>query len=74
MIALCFSRYTAQIVKGLKYLNDRNMPIALITDMELSPAFPLAKVTFRCEAASIGYLPTYAGCMSLIYALCSELI
>lgn len=73
VIAFCFSRYTAQIVDGLQYLNKNNIPIALFTDMELSPAFPYAEVVFYCEAAANGYFPTYAGCMSLIYAICSEL-
>ncbi len=73
VVAFCFSRYTSQVVEGLQYLHSKDIPIILITDMELSSAFPYARAVFHCDATAEGYFPTYSGCLSLIYALCSEL-
>ncbi len=73
VIAFSFSRYTTQVVDGLQYLHSKGVPIILITDMELSPAFPYATAVFHCDSVAQGYFPTYAGCMSLMYVLCLEL-
>ena len=73
VVGICFSRYTAEVVDGLEYLYNKSIPIALITDMELSPAYSYAKLVFHCEATAQGYFPSYSGCLSLIYAICSVL-
>lgn len=70
VIAICLPRYTAQVVNGLKSLHQSGVPIALITDTGLSPAYPYADVVFCCSVTSGYYFPCYAGCHSLISAIC----
>lgn len=73
VITLCFSRYTALIAEGAAFLHRRGIPIILMTDLELSPLYADASCVLQCEAAAEGYFPCYAGCLSLMYALCSTL-
>ena len=73
VVTICFSRYTAQIAEGTQFLHTRNVPIILMTDMELSPLYAYAACVLQCEAAAEGYFPCYSGCLSLMYALCSTL-
>ena len=70
VIAISFPRYTAQVVKSLMDLYHTGIPIALITDAGLSPAQPYAALTFHCDVRSSSYIQCYAGCLSLISAIC----
>jgi DNA-binding MurR/RpiR family transcriptional regulator len=70
VIAISFPRYTAQVVGGLQYLHEREIPIVLITDTGLSPALPYAKLSFHCSYNSGYYFPCFAGCLSLINVIC----
>ena len=70
VIAISLPRYTAEVVRALKHLNSRNVPVVLITDTGLSPAHPYADVTFHCAVSSGYYHLCYAGCMSLISVIC----
>ena len=70
IIAFCFPRYTALTVRILKDLHERGIPVALITDTGLSPAYPYADVAFRCTASCNVYFPCYTSCMSLINVIC----
>ena len=73
VITICFSRYTAQIAEGAAFLHAHDVPIVLMTDLEPSPLYAYAACTLQCEAAAEGYFPCYAGCLSILYALCSTL-
>ena len=70
VVAISFPRYTAQIVDGLVQIRGAGVPIALITDNHLSPAQSYADLTFYCEVKSTSYVQCYAGCLSLISAIC----
>lgn len=70
VIGISFPRYTAQIVNGLAELHDAGVPVVLITDEGLSPARPYADLVFCCEVDSTSYIQCYAGCLSLISAIC----
>ena len=70
VIAFCFPRYTKLIVDSLRDLHDKGVPIVLITDTGLSPAYPYADLVFHCSVTSNAYSPCYASCMSLINAIC----
>ena len=70
VIAICMPRYTARVVEALKLLYEAEIPIALITDTGLSPAHAYADPVFHCTVASGYYFPCYAGCLSLISAIC----
>lgn len=70
VIAISFPRYTAQVVQALERLHQAGVPIALITDTGLSPAQECADLVFRCSVSSGYYFPCYAGCLSLISAIC----
>lgn len=70
VIAISLPRYTAQCISALKLLHDRNIPIALLTDMGLSPACEFADTIFSCSVTSDFYFPCTAGCLSLISAIC----
>lgn len=73
VITICFSRYTAQIAEGAAFLHAHDVPIVLMTDLEPSPLYAYAAYTLQCEASAEGYFPCYAGCLSILYALCSTL-
>ena len=70
VIGISFPRYTAQIVNGLADLHDSGVPVVLITDSGLSPARPYADLVFCCALESTSYIQCYAGCLSLISAIC----
>lgn len=70
VIALCFPRYTSFMIDGLKELHERNVPIVLITDTGLSPAYPYADLVFHCAVSTDGYFPCYASCLSLLSVIC----
>lgn len=70
VIAICMPRYTARVVEALKLLHEAQVPIALITDTGLSPAHAYADPVFHCTVSSGYYFPCYAGCLSLISAIC----
>ena len=70
VIGISFPRYTAQIVNGLADLHEAGVPVVLITDCGLSPARPYADLVFCCEVESSSYVQCYAGCLSLISAIC----
>ena len=70
VIAISFPRYTAQVVQALERLNAGGIPVVLITDTGLSPAQDHAELVFRCNVSSGYYFPCYAGCLSLISAIC----
>ena len=69
VIALSFPRYTAQVVDALRDLHEAGVPVVLITDTGLSPAYPYADLVFQCAVVSGAYFPCYAGCMSLLSAV-----
>lgn len=70
VIALSFPRYTALVIDAIRDLHKAGIPIVLITDTGLSPAHPYADLTFHCTMTSSYYFPNYAGCLSLISAIC----
>jgi len=70
VIAISFPRYTAQCINALNLLHDKGTPIALITDMGLSPACKFADIVFCCSVSSDFYFPCTAGCLSLINVIC----
>ena len=70
VIAICFPRYTAQVVEALGKLHEARIPIALITDTGLSPANSFADPVFRCNVTSGYYFPCYSGCLALISGIC----
>lgn len=69
-IAFCFPRYTALTVELMRDLHERGVPLALITDTGLCPAYPYADVVFHCSASFESYFPCYTSCMSLISVIC----
>ena len=70
VIAINFPRYTTQIVNGLQKLHAAGIPVALITDTELAPAHAFSTLSFYCQVESSSYVQCYAGCLSLISAIC----
>ena len=70
VIALCFPRYTSFIIEGLRELHERGIPIVLITDTGLSPAYPYADLVFHCSISTNAYFPCYASCLSLLSVIC----
>ncbi len=70
VIAINFPRYTTQIVNGLQQLHAAGIPVALITDTDLAPAHAFATLSFYCQVESSSYVQCYAGCLSLISAIC----
>ena len=70
VIAINLPRYTAHVVAGLGALPAAHVPIVLLTDSDTAPAGKYAELTFHCEVASTSYVQCYAGCLSLISALC----
>jgi len=70
VIAFCFPRYTSLVVDTIHDLHARNVPVVLITDTGLSPAYPSADLVFHCSVSSAAYFPYYASCMSLISTIC----
>ena len=70
VIALSFSRYTAQVVYALRDLHEAGVPVVLITDKGLSPAYPYANLVFHSPVNSSGYFLNYSGCLTLINSIC----
>ncbi len=70
VIAVSMPRYTAQVVDALSMLHKTGVPIALITDTGLSAAHGYADPVFHCSVSSSYYFPCYAGCLSMISAIC----
>ena len=70
VIAVSMPRYTAQVVEALRLLHNAGVPIALITDTGLSAAHGYADPVFHCSITSGYYFPCYAGCLSMISAIC----
>ena len=70
VIAISMPRYTAQVVEALRLLHQTGVPIALITDTGLSAAHSYADPVFHCSVTSGYYFPGYAGCLSMISAIC----
>lgn len=70
VIAIAFPRYTSQIVEAVKLLHQEKVPVALITDNGLSPAYNYADVVFHCSVASGYYFPSLSGCMAMINVIC----
>lgn len=70
VIAIAFPRYTAQIVEAVKLLHQAEVPVALITDNGLSPAYNYADVVFHCSVASGYYFPSLSGCVAMINVIC----
>lgn len=70
VIAVSMPRYTAQVVEALGLLHKAGVPIALITDTGLSAAHGYADPVFHCAVTSGYYFPCYAGCLSMISAIC----
>ena len=70
VIAISMPRYTAQVVDALGLLHKAGIPIALITDTGLSAAHSYADPVFHCSVSSGYYFPGYAGCLSMISAIC----
>lgn len=70
VIAVSMPRYTAQVVEALGLLHKTGVPIALITDTGLSAAHGYADPVFHCAVTSGYYFPCYAGCLSMISAIC----
>lgn len=66
VIVFCFPRYTALTIELMQILHSRNVPLALITDTGLSPAYPFADVSFHCSVSLDGYFPGYTSCMAII--------
>ena len=60
-------------VLGAAFLHAHDVPIVLMTDLEPSPLYAYAACALQCEASAEGYFPCYAGCLSILYALCSTL-
>lgn len=73
VIAIAFPRYTTQVVDALEGLHKRGVPIALITDKGLSPAYPYADIAFHCATESVAFLPCYAGAIALIDTICQTI-
>lgn len=69
IIAISFPRYTAQVVDGIRDMHEAGVPIVLITDPGLSPAYPYADLVFQCYIDSDAYFPRYSGCLALIGAI-----
>lgn len=70
VIAIAFPRYTAQVVTALKNMHQTGIPIALLTDTGLSPAYPYGDVVFQCSVNSGYYFPDLSGCLALINVIC----
>lgn len=70
VIAVSMPRYTAQVVEALGLLHKAGVHIALITDTGLSAAHGYADPVFHCAITSGYYFPCYAGCLSMISAIC----
>lgn len=70
VIALSFPRYTSLVVDMMHELHTRGVPIVLITDNGLSPAYPSADLVFHCSITSDSYFPYYTSCMALISTIC----
>jgi len=70
VIAIAFPRYTAQIVEAVKLLHQAGVPVALITDNGLSPAYNYADVVFHCSVASGYYFPSLSGCVAMMNVIC----
>lgn len=70
VIAVSMPRYTAQVVEALGLLHKAGVPMALITDTGLSAAHGYADPVFHCAITSGYYFPCYAGCLSMISAIC----
>ena len=51
-------------------IQQRGVPIALITDKGLSPVRPFADIIFHCATDSNAFLPCYTGCIALIDVIC----
>lgn len=66
VIAFAFPRYTTMVVNMLKELHGHAVPIVLITDEGLSPAYPYAQLAFHCAIHSTGFLASHASAHSLI--------
>lgn len=70
VIAISFPRYTSQIVNGLQQLHTSGIPVVLITDTDRAPAHAFSTLSFYCQVESSSYVQCYAGCLSLISAIC----
>ena len=66
VIAFSFPRYTAQVVSALKQLHDNGVPVILITDKGLSPAYPYADTVLHSPVNSSSYFLCYSGCLALV--------
>ncbi len=69
VIAFSFFRYTQATIDKVQLLHERNVPIALITDDKLSPAYEYASAVLSCESNEESFIVSYAGCVSLLNAL-----
>ncbi|MEA4934590.1 MAG: MurR/RpiR family transcriptional regulator [Lawsonibacter sp.] len=70
VIAITFPRYTAQVIDALRDLHEAGVPVALITDTGLSPAYPYADLAFHCVSTTSSYTLCYSGCLALINTIC----
>ncbi|HPF19433.1 MAG TPA: MurR/RpiR family transcriptional regulator [Bacillota bacterium] len=70
LIAISLPRYTAQVVNIVKILHEKGVPVVLLTDTGLSPAYPYADIAFHCSVGSSYYFPCNAGSLSIISVIC----
>ena len=69
VIVFSFFRYTRSTVEQIKFLHKRGIPIVLITDEKLSPAYEYATTVLKCALNTESYIVSYASCISLISAI-----
>ena len=69
VMAFSFNRYSKDVVKMLKTLHDRKIPIVLVTDDKLSPSYVYADLVFTCSTRTQNYVASYVGCMSLLNSI-----
>lgn len=69
VITFSFSRYSAQVTAMMEYMYQKQIPLALITDMHLSDGLQYSSATLCCDTRSDTYLDSYTTGISMINAI-----
>ena len=72
VITMVFPRYSRDTLLAIKYLKERSIEIAIITDNNLSIT-GLSDISFALDVKSISYIDSYSTCLSLINAIISAI-
>jgi DNA-binding MurR/RpiR family transcriptional regulator len=69
LLTVSFTRYWRMTIEAMEYAREKGIPVATITDMEVSPAAQAADIVLLTTTDSTSFALSYTGCSAVIDAL-----